>query len=247
MTNRILGAAALVLLAATDADAGLRLSAWSFDSFTVPERHVELEQWITQDISGMDGMAGSTQFLWGPVVGVTDQLELTLPVTAVYSRAMNTTQFLSWGLDARFRLVPRDSDPQNRRKLVPLIRAGVRRLVADDDDVRIAAHAVLGYDPTPQIHIVANAGVSALTDPRTIVIEYSLGATYAVTPDVRLGIDAFGNYDADNPMDVKTGRFAVGPAVALTHGRFWVAASVPFGVTSKSPDALPRLIWAIAF
>jgi hypothetical protein len=247
MTNRILLAAmAIALLGADDADAGLRLSAWSFDTNTVPERHVELEQWITQNISGDDGMTGSTTFLWAPIVGVTDQIEVALPVTATHSRALGTTQFETFGLEARWRLVPRDRDPLIRRKIVPLLRAGVRRLVADDDAVRISGHAVVGFDPTPEIHVVVNAGVATLTDPETIVIEYSAGATYAVTPDVRLGIDAFGDYAAVTPA-AKQGRFSVGPAIALTHGRFWVAASVPIGLTSKSADAIPRLIWAIAF
>jgi hypothetical protein len=238
--------AALVLialgLATAPAHAGFRISAWSFDTFTVPERQAELELWITQVVQGEDGATGTTAVLLAPVIGVTDQLELAIPLTAEYSRMANATQLTSWGIDARYRILA----PRPGQKLAPLIRAGARRIVATDDAFRLAADLVLGIDPMPRLHIVLNAGVSTLTKPKTIVAEYSAGIFYAVTSDIRLGVDAFGNQEisAPGPTD---GWFAAGPGISLSHGRFWVAASVPFGITAKAPDAMPRVIWALAF
>ena len=238
--------AAFVLIAlgllAGSAHAGFRTSAWSFDTRTVPERQAELELWITQLVSGPDGATGTTAVLLAPVIGITDQLELAIPLTAEYARATDATQLTSWGIDARYRILP----ARPGQRFSPLIRAGARRLVAKDDAFRLSADLVLGIDPMPRLHIVLNAGVSTITKPKTIVAEYSAGIFYAVADDIRLGVDAFGTQElsAPGPTD---GWFAAGPGVSLSHGRFWVAASVPFGITSKAPDAMPRLIWALAF
>jgi len=245
MTTLRLALALLALgLVPGEARAGFRTTAWSFDTRTVPERQAELEVWITQLVQGPDGGAGTTSLLLSPVIGLTDQIELAVPVTADYARATDQTQLSSWGLDARWRLV--SSDPAKAGKIVPLIRAGVRRLVANDKAFKLQGDAVVSIEPTPRLHIVINAGVYFVTDVNVVTAEYSGGALYAITRDLRLGVDAFANHELRGPGE-HDAWFAAGPAITLSHGRFWVAASVPFGITAKAPDAMPRLIWALAF
>lgn len=227
-----------------EAHAGFRQTAWSFDTMTVPERQVEIEAWLTQSIAGPDGAATTASFLLSPVVGITDQLELAIPITADYSRMAGTTNLSTYGLDARYRIVT--SDPKQAPPIVPLVRATVRKLIGNDDAYRIQGTLAVSYEPTPRVHIVANASLYHVTDVNLTSAEYSGGALFAATKDLRIGVDTFATQQIKGPGSDDSW-FAAGPAAVFSHGRFWLTVSVPIGVTSKAPDALPRMIWAIAF
>ena len=58
--------------------AGRRLLAWPYDTETLPQRGVEIEQWISEEAEVDDGNVEA--WLWfSPVVGITDEIELALP------------------------------------------------------------------------------------------------------------------------------------------------------------------------
>jgi hypothetical protein len=246
-SNRWLVVAVAVLGAAgsaREAHAGFRQTAWSFDTTTVPERMAEIEAWMTQVIAGPDGAATTASFLLSPVVGITNQLELAVPITADYSRMSGTTNLSTYGLDARYRIFT--SDPKKAPPIVPLVRATVRKLVGNDDAYRFQGTLAVSYEPMPRLHIVANASLYHVTDVDITSAEYSGGALFAATKDLRVGIDTFATQEIKGPGPMDSW-FAAGPAAVFSHGRFWLTVSVPFGITSKAPDAMPRMIWAIAF
>jgi len=243
LTALVVALAAGVAFDVAPAHAGLRTTAWNFDSETVPARQAELELWLTNLVAGVDGAAGTTSLLVAPVIGLVDGVELALPMTFDYSRADGATTMGVYGAEVRWRLAP--SLLGRKTGWVPLLRAGARRSPASDEQIRLLGTAVLGGNPTPELHVVANLGVVAITDPSAVALEYGAGALYAVTPDVKLGLDAFGRHQIKGTGPSAT--LAVGPALALTHGRFWLALSVPVGLTSDSPDVAPRMIWALAF
>jgi hypothetical protein len=239
----------VVLAPAAPAHAGFRTTAWSFDTRTVPARRAELEAWITQQYIGPDGAASTTSLLLAPVLGITDQIELAIPVTADFSRATGQTQLSQYGLDARWRLVT--ADPTNAPPIVPLLRATARKIIGNDDLYKLQATLAVSYEPTPRLHLVANASIYTVTDlgrgaRDQVAAEYSGGALYAVTGDVRVGVDSFAVQQIRGPGP-QSSWVGAGPALTLSHGRFWVTASVPIGITENAPDAMPRIIWAIAF
>src|SRR5215470_14351616 len=69
--------------------AGRTRFGWITDTETIPQRAVELESWVLeQDGKGADGVPKTDQTLvwWAPVIGLTDRLELALPVEIAFNR-----------------------------------------------------------------------------------------------------------------------------------------------------------------
>ena len=171
LTALVVALAAGVAFDVAPAHAGLRTTAWNFDSETVPARQAELELWLTNLVAGVDGAAGTTSLLVAPVIGLVDGVELALPMTFDYSRADGATTMGVYGAEVRWRLAP--SLLGRKTGWVPLLRAGARRSPASDEQVRLLGTAVLGGNPTPELHVVANLGVVAITDPSAVALRKS--------------------------------------------------------------------------
>src|SRR5215475_4618088 len=152
---RSLGLCALLMLVSVSAQAGRRLLAWPYDTETLPERGVEIEQWIWEKAKVDD--ANLEAWLWfSPVVGITDQIELALPVEWQWQYGL-PTQFETYGLDLRWRLAP--TDPEQAWPVVPLFRAGVKRHVANVvNGVGVELDAVVSADIEQLAHFVIDIG-----------------------------------------------------------------------------------------
>lgn len=232
------GAVALLLLgvAGRDAAAGRRFTTWVWDTDVLPERAVELEWWVWEKT----GYAAREAALSAAgVVGLTDNLELALPVDVVW-RPEAGTQLASAGVDLRWRLAP--ADRARSGPLVPLVRVGARRLFAEDA-ARLEGDAVLSLD-AGRLHAVVDAGAIWISDDEEGYVTLGGGATVETITDLRFGVEAYGEIALDGASDETW--VSVGPNVSFTHGRFWVSASLPIGI-GDGPELLPRVIWAVAF
>ena len=230
-----------VLWCANGASAARRTASWVHDTTVQPERGVEIEQWITDEIEGEDSRTG---IWWAPVMGITDNIELALPLEIVHEKSSDQTLFETYGMDLRWRLVT--SDPVQVGPFVPLIRVGATRLI-QDDAAKLDGSFVLSVDATKRLHLLAEAGAWMVTPGAVVEGSYGLAANYAVFEDLRLGAEGIAEQEIDNPDGTHEIWVAAGPTLSITHGRFWATLGAPIGLTRAGPDALPRLAWGIAF
>ncbi len=227
------------------ARAGRSSFAWLFGTETAPERGVELETWLIEENGKGDAEVDRDLIVWGPAIGITDQLELALPMELQFQEVAGATdtQLATYGAELRMRLA--SPDPLEAGRFVPLVRVGAKRLVGVRDQLRTEANAVLSAELTGCLRAAIDLGgvIDIAEDDTIFTARPALGINYHVGADVRLGAEAFASLKKDD--DKSTDWMVVGPNLAWTHGRFWLAATV--GVGLFGIDWAPRLNWAVAF
>jgi hypothetical protein len=233
------------LAATRAAHAGLNRFGWLADTDVLPERQVELGQWLGDERRLGPDHAYETSLWWGPLIGVTDQVEVAFPVEWVWvdSDSRNpSTRFTRYGVEARWRLV--SADPVEAPAWVPVIQAAVRRPLADPIAADVSVDGVIGYD-CGRIHAVGNLGVSdeLRRGLDTSYLRGGAGVSVRVATGLRLGLEAYGELATAGATDEDW--IVVGPDLSWTHGRFWLSATVPVGVYQI--NLAPRLNWAVAF
>ena len=227
------------LLGSSSAVAGRTDFGWLFGTELVPERTIELSSALYEENQLTPDRASETRWWLAPVIGVTDRLELALPVEFAKDRtASGATELDRYGAELRYRL----EAPDPLEPVVPLVRIAVNRLVAARDAVNPQADLVVSY-ANGRLHAVVDLGGYAELRPHAHYLELrpGAGASVAVTGELRAGAEVFAELPRDAP-----GRWAVvGPNVAWTHGRFWLSAAYGVGIFGIK-DA-PRVQWGIAF
>lgn len=232
------------LLLASPASAGRTHYGWINGTEVVPERGVELETWV-QDLDNVgDAERDETQLWWSATLGITDRLELALPIELSWSRvgaAPGVTQLDRWGAEARYRFVT--ADPIDAPALVPLLRVAVKREVDERRAATVEAEFTLSYEQG-RVHAIATVGGRQLfhEGEDAILVRPMAGASIAVTDELRAGAEAVASLVPRGPG---TDWFAAGPNLAWTHGRFWIGASLLIGL--RNIDSAPRVRWGIAF
>jgi len=242
---RLAIAVLICTVAATPAEAGRTHFGWLSDTETVPQRGVELQSWLLEQDGRGDPPTDQTVIWWAPVYGLTDRVELALPIELAFTRTgtTQTTQLLRFGAEVRWRLV--DADPAEAGPFAALIRLAVKRPVAARNIVRAESELVLSYDAGP-VHLGADVG--GIFDFNTdggdpaIIVRPGVGLSVLVAGELRLGAEAFGEIQAQGPG---TTWYGVGPNFALTHGRSWLSGAFLIGL--EHIDVAPRVVWAIAF
>jgi hypothetical protein len=233
--------ALLLALADRDARAGRTGFAWFFDTEVVPERGVELETWIIDENSLGDRDIDTTRVHWQPAVGVTDRLELALPVELAYVEAdTGETRLANYGAEVRWRLA--SPDPVEAGPVVPLLRLGAKRVVQAREHVRGEADLVVSAELGRCWRAVVDLGAIGETHDK-VSLRPGAGVNALVAPDLRVGVEAFASFRLDEQRS--TDWMVVGPNLAWTHGRFWLAAT--FGIGLFGIDTAPRINWAVAF
>ncbi len=231
-------------LSARAAHAGRSDFAWLADTTVMPERSVELEQWVTSSTRHEPG----TSVRWMPVVALTDQVELALPVQVSWAEedTDHGMRFDWWGGELRWRLVP--SDPlENCSPVTPLLRLAIERLVSAEA-TRGEGELVLSHE-AGRVHLALDAMVDTTRAGGTTAVTATLGAgaSIRIKDDLRAGLELFGEKHLKSPTPEEGMWLTAGPDLALVHGRFWVTAGVLVGLNDAAPGVLPRLKWAIAF
>ncbi len=239
-----LSALLFLLASAQPAWAGRSHYGWMDGTEVVPERGVELETWV-QDLDNVGELARDETALWWAVtVGVTDQLEVSLPVELSWGRAgvvPGTTQLDRWGAEARYRFVT--SDPVDAPALVPRVRVAVKREVDERKAATLELEGALSYERScwhAQVSLGARQLVHSGTD--NILLRPAAGVSARVVGDLRLGAEVIASLV---PHGAGADWVAAGPNLAWTHGRFWLAASLPVGLSGI--DAAARVRWGVAF
>ncbi len=249
-TRRWSIAIAAVVAAAAGArtgHAGRTHFGWLRAAEVVPQRGVEIETWLVERngiADGPDRAPDETLVWWWTVVGITDQLELGLPVQIRHQKQGDdgTTELVGYGAELRYRLV--SPDRVEAGPIAPALRLGVQRLVGQRRRVRTDAGAVLGIDLGDRVHAAIDLGATWFAgDGRaTVELTPAAGLSVRVAEELRLGGEAYAELSVRGPGPAWV---AVGPSLSWTHGRFWLSASLPFGVLHA--DTAPRLNWAVAF
>jgi hypothetical protein len=225
------------------AHAGRSSYGWLYGTEVMPERGVELQTWVFEENDKYATHVKETSLWWGPVVGVTDQLELSLPLELEWltsDTSMSPSFTLKrFGIEARYRLAPQDPSPS----LVPLVRIAAKRDVTLRDDVRLEGDAVVSYD-AGAVNVLVDIGFVSDVQSGNTHSELRPGGGISVRAagDLRIGAEVY----SELSLDARRESWAlVGPNLAWTHGRFWVSGAFGFGVYHVR--TAPRVMWGIAF
>jgi hypothetical protein len=227
------------------ASAGRSFYGWLYGTEVMPERGVELQTWIVEENDKYATHVKEDSLWVGPVVGITDQLELSLPLEMEWT-VSDTTPTPSFtvrrfGIEARYRLAPQD--PAEATPLVPLVRVAAKRDVTVRDDVRLEADGVVSYD-AGRLNVLVDIGFISDVQSSNTHSELRPGAGLSIRAvgDLRVGAEVY----SELSLDARRESWAlIGPDLSWTHGRFWVSGA--FGVGIYHVRTAPRVMWGIAF
>lgn len=246
---RIIGLLVLLLVCAAPraAHAGRSFYGWLYGTEVTPERGVELQTWILEENDKHGSHEKETSLWVGPVIGVTDQLELGLPIEMewVTNDARTAFTFRRYGIEARYRFASPDETPAS--PIVPVIRFGAKRDVSVRDVVRLEAEATVSYD-IQAVQIVADLGfVGEVAPTRTqrdthTELRPGLGVSVRAIGGLRVGGELYSELSLDSREESWA---AIGPNLSWTHGRFWLSGA--FGIGIYHMRTAPRVMWGIAF
>lgn len=236
---------AALVAAPGSADAGRTFYGWLYGSEVMPERGVELQSWITEE--NFDGGRSEDSWLFGAHVGITDQLEIGFPLELDWYRdpvvmPPADTRFARYGIEARYRFVTQD--PVDAPAIVPLLRVGAKRLIADRHGVQPELDFVLSYE-TGIVQVLLDFGVVAQLSPdndNRVQIHPGAGISVLAAGDLRLGAEFFAEINS-----VGEDWFIAGPNASWTHGRFWISGAFGIGLNQSFINTAPRVQWGIAF
>ena len=245
VATRSVVALGFVLAAATPAHAGRTFYGWLYGTEVMPERGAEIQTWVLEE-NGTRGDANVKESLiwWSPLIGVTDQLELALPVELTWSRGADGDAdftFSRWGAEVRYRFVTQD--PEDAPPFAPLVRFAIKRDVGSRDAIQPELDLVMSYE-TGRVHVLVDLGVVGqfTRDDHRLEFRPGAGISVEVVGDLRLGAEAYAELDLD---DSANSWAIVAPNLAWSHGRSWISAAMGIGIYQI--DNAPRVMWGIAF
>ena len=236
--RRLAVSAAVLISYVAPAHAGRTHFAWLYGSDVIPERGVEIENWILEENQKGDANTGETSFWWGPVIALTQHLEFAISAEA--ASEAGDTRFTRWGADVRYRV--QSPDPIDAGPLATLFRVGAKRLINERAGIRGEADIVASYTVGSVIASVDLGSVFEHTpDADELELRPGAGVSVRVVDDFRLGVETYSELIAKGDG---TSWLVVGPTASLTHGRFWGAATYGIGLFGIR-DA-PRLTFGVA-
>lgn len=225
------------------AHAGRTPHGWLYGTEVLPERGAEVQTWVAEENGKAPNDVHDTTLWWGALVGVTDRLELALPVEMLWREADGaepTFTVQRFGAEARYRFV--SPDPVEAPAIAPLVRVAVKRDVTERDLVRAELDLVASYQ-AGRFHALVDLGaVGELGDDAHFELRPGAGVSVLVAGELRLGAEAYAQLSAD---DARPSWAIVGPSLSWTHGRFWLSAA--FGIGVYRIDTAPRVVWGILF
>jgi hypothetical protein len=234
---RITGCALALLCISTPALAGRGNFGGLQSADVVGDANVELDSRLADQNDVGPLHERSTAWWIAPTIGLTDNVELQLPVEMAWrSETGFKSDFTlsSFGADARYRF---------SRAVPALFRFGLSR----DVEIRNLGRAELGVVVSYElgaVQVLADAGITFEANRGGVhfAARPGVGVSVRVRPDVRVGAEVFGVRSFDSAVE----SWAVaGPNLAFTHGRFWFAGS--FGIGVHNISTAGRLVWGIGF
>lgn len=232
---------------AAPARAGRTFFGWLVDTEVLPERGVELQSWVSEENNKTAQHDHETVWLFGPAIGIIDQLEIDMPLELSLTSSDVTADkftFEHYGIEARYRLVT--ADPVDAPAFVPLVRAAVKRSLSNRGSVQLEADAVGSYR-SGRVHAAIDAAVVAYLrapDGNHVQVRPNAGVSIEVVTDLRFGAEGFGEWWPQRDPGTQSW-YAVGPDLAWTHGRFWLSGA--FGVGISGIRTAPRVLFGVLF
>jgi hypothetical protein len=226
------------------AHAGRTPYGWLLGTEVIPERGAEIMTWVAEENGKEPNDIHDTWLAWSALVGVTDRLELGLPIEMLWREqdGVEPSFTVRWfGAEARYRFV--SPDPVEAPALSPLVRVAIKRDVTTRGLVRAEANLVATYragrvQATVDLGGIADVG----RDDSHFELRPGAGVSVELCADLRLGAEAYAELSLD---DDRESWAAFGPNLAWTHGRFWLSAA--FGIGIYQIETAPRIVWGILF
>ncbi|HKE20181.1 MAG TPA: hypothetical protein VKB80_35145, partial [Kofleriaceae bacterium] len=243
--------AAVLVGGAGAARAGRTPFGWGRATEVVPERGVELETWVFEkngmkpkgDADGQERVPDETTLWWMTVIGLTDHIELAVPVELRHLQVGDTggdTLLYAFGAEARARLV--SPDPIEAGPFAPVLRLGVHRLVNARKKTRTEGGFALGIDMGPRVHAVLDVGATWIAGDgeSDLSLTPAAGISIELVGQLRAGGEVYGELTLDGK---EPEWLAAGPNLAWTHGRFWISGAMAIGIIDI--NAAPRINWGV--
>ncbi len=240
----VLAGVTTTLVVSPNAMAGPRDYAFTQGTEIVPDKVVELEDWLGATTPRGDGDSAWEWWL-GPVAGLTDHVEASL--LAVLAQPADAGLALE-SLRLSLSYAPW---AKNERYVDLVVRGEVGIPVAAGQPTTTWLLVILGTD-LGGFNLVANAGgfvafdeseAGSVTTSTNTYVVYDVGASYELIGRLRIGAELFGQARLGGD-DQST--FA-GPSVAWRHGRMWLAGTLGFGIGDESAARRARVVLGIAF
>jgi hypothetical protein len=242
-----------VALAPTSAHAGRTFYGWLYGTETLPERGVELVNAIDERNVQFSSV-GDHETTWRltTVVGITDQLELGLPIESKwYSEEAPSASFAPYavvprryGAELRYRFVA-----DGLGAFVPLARVALVHDVTGA--LRCEGDAVVSYQ-RGRVHALADAGLvadfatrdafSRANGDHHVEAHPGVGVSIRAVGDLRFGAEVHAEWALDANESGHTWGVA-GPNASWTYGRFW--ASAVYGIGVYGIRSAPRVVWGV--
>ena len=235
-----------VVASSGSASAGRTFYGWLYGTEVMPERGVEMQTWIYEvDDLETNNHSKTTSLWWGPLIGVTDQLELALPIEFEWISAdgMGTNFTLQrFGVEARYRFV--SQDPEDMPPFAPLARLAIKRDVVLRDITRLEGDLVASYQ-AGDVHVLADLGIigEVSADVQTFEARPGAGISINLVEELRIGAEFYSELELQN--DDSKSWAGIGPNFAWTFGRFWLSGAFLVGIYHVK--VAPRFMWGVAF
>jgi hypothetical protein len=224
----------ILMLYALPAHAGRTSSGWLLATDTTPADALEIGTSIYEHDDLGPFHERSIALLWTPAFGLTDNLELAVPVELASRTADDLSPgfaFTRYGAELRYRLPPRASP------LRSVARFALWRDVQILTQVRSEIELAASYDHGPlQIEAATGLVLDVNIGRRHTELRPGVGANVRITDELRLGAEFYAELSLDSTT---TSWAVVGPDIAWTRGRLWVAGVFAIGVHQIT--AAPKL------
>jgi len=226
----------------------------------LPEGDVELENWVWSQgqIPSTPGLPVTTWIWFGPTVGISPHLEMSLPLVVVgYPEKVYLD---SISLVARYRLFPREQE----EGLQPLLRVEYQQPLSSylgPPELKVLLVATYGSPKGVQgtLNVGVQFGLPKLVASSSehffALGTAAVGVSVPVGQEFRLAAELDGQlplaytrveYPYPYPYP-NLAQLFLGPSVAWTRGQIWVTFGTLFGLTNNSNRFLPKVLWGITF
>ncbi len=233
---------AMLALAPVLARADRRYYGETYTAATAPPGGLDVELWSTLHRAPRSGDA--LQF-WR------HQLELETGITSRWDVALyniwdrvqgDTLRYQATKVETRYRL----SD-YGQWFVDPVIYFEARKEWIEDKPIALEGKLILAKDLGP-LNLSLNGLYEIEFIPagggREHEVGYAAGASYELTPWVRVGGEVFGSWTRSAEDGTWASQHYAGPAVSLAVSRVWLVLAAGFGLTDESQRAQLRAVLA---
>jgi hypothetical protein len=232
-------AAVFILSMSEDGYADRRSYVWTYEYQTMPKGRLEAEYYLTEE---QPDMQKAKPNIWKQQVeleyGVTDHLDVSMYQMFKQSNTVSSDKFEYDGfkIRGRYRVLEKNRLPLDVLFYLEYIRPG------DFKKPNVLEEKVILAKDIGNFNISYNQIFEQeLESGGKAEYGYTAGASYAITPALRLGVETKGNYTERE--------YSIGPTVAYVFKpiKAYIALGAAFGLNDRTDDLQTRLIVGVLF